>query len=118
MVSIVAQLVAMAHAGRVPRMPRLETIESIMRLSQMVVQALWDTKSPMLQLPHVSDDILRHFITRKRNIRTIRDLAKMKEEDRRPMLRNLSDQDYYDLLLVLMQMPLIEMNAKCQGGIL
>lgn len=46
-------------------MPRLETIEAIMKLSQMVVQGLWDIKSPMLQLPHVSDEMLRYFNSKK-----------------------------------------------------
>ncbi|ELU17583.1 hypothetical protein CAPTEDRAFT_160293 [Capitella teleta] len=113
MVSIVAQLVAMAHAGRVSRMPRLETIEAIMKLSQMVVQGLWDIKSPMLQLPHVSDEMLRYFNSRKRSVRTIRDLAKLKDEDRRLMLRNFSEAEYHDLMLILAEMPLIDMEARC-----
>ena len=39
---------------------------------QMVIQGLWETKSPLLQLPHISEEMLRHFTTRKRNIRNIR----------------------------------------------
>ena len=36
-----------------------------MRVSQMSIQALWSTKSPMLQLPHVTEDMLRHFVNKK-----------------------------------------------------
>ena len=49
----------------VSKMPRLTTVENIMKVSQMVVQALWDNKSSLLQLPHISEDQLRHFVTRK-----------------------------------------------------
>ena len=36
-----------------------------MRVSQMIIQGLWDTKSPLLQLPHLSQENLRHFTTKK-----------------------------------------------------
>ena len=36
-----------------------------MRVSQMMVQGLWDTKSPLLQLPHLNQENLRHFTTKK-----------------------------------------------------
>ena len=49
----------------VTRMPRLDTIENLMKISQMLIQALWDNKSPMLQLPHISEDMLRHFNTKR-----------------------------------------------------
>lgn len=49
----------------VPHCPRLDTVEHIMKLSQMVVQALWDNKSPLLQLPHISEPMLRHFVTKR-----------------------------------------------------
>jgi hypothetical protein len=47
--------------------PRLETLENIMRLSPMIVQALWNKnkKSDLLQLPHLSENHLRHFVTKK-----------------------------------------------------
>ena len=49
----------------VQKMPRLTTIENMMRISQMVVQGLWDTKSPLLQLPHVTEDMLKYFSSKK-----------------------------------------------------
>ena len=36
-----------------------------MRLSQNLVQAHWGPSQPLLQLPHISQDQLRHFNTRK-----------------------------------------------------
>ncbi len=84
MINIEAQLVAMGHAGRckeiflmkdkvrswvfvvlVKNAPRLDTIENTMKLSPMIVQALWNTKSPLLQLPHIAESHLRFFETKK-----------------------------------------------------
>lgn len=45
--------------------PSIDTIEHVMKVSQMVVQALWENKSPLLQLPHFTEDILRHCVTKK-----------------------------------------------------
>ena len=45
--------------------PRLDTIENMMRVSQMVVQAAWDNKGTLLQLPHITEDMLRHFVTKR-----------------------------------------------------
>lgn len=45
--------------------PRLETIENTMKLSSMIVQALWNTKSPLLQMPHIVESHLRYFETKK-----------------------------------------------------
>ena len=78
MVNCISQLILLAHAGRIGRLPSLDTIEYAMRLSPMVVQALWDKASPLLQLPHIEEDMLKHFFSRKRNIKTLQHLAKMK----------------------------------------
>ena len=46
-------------------MPRLETIENCMKLSQMLIQAVDVRTSPLLQLPHITQDMLKHFTTKK-----------------------------------------------------
>jgi len=46
-------------------MPRLETVENCMKVSQMMTQALEAKSSPLQQLPHIRPDMMRHFITRK-----------------------------------------------------
>ena len=60
MVTCVSQLIMLAHAGRISRLPSLDTIEACMKLSPHIVQALWDSKNPLLQLPHVTEDSLRY----------------------------------------------------------
>ena len=78
MVTCISQLILLAHAGRIGRLPSLDTIEYAMKCSPLVVQALWDKSSPLLQLPHIVDDMLKHFHSRKRNVKTLQQLAKMK----------------------------------------
>lgn len=114
MINIVAQLVAMAHAGRVNRIPRLETLEHCMKLSQMITQAQWDSKSPLLQLPHINDDTLRHFTTRRRNIRTIMQFVRMQDEDRRSLLRGLTDDEYQDVMNVCRKLPHVKMEVRTE----
>jgi len=36
-----------------------------MKLSQMIVQGVWESKSTFLMLPHISQENLRHFNTKK-----------------------------------------------------
>jgi len=50
---------------KVKNPPRLDTIENTMKLSPMIVQALLNTKSPLLQLPHITESHLRFFETKK-----------------------------------------------------
>ncbi|KAI8791769.1 translocation protein SEC63 homolog [Biomphalaria glabrata] len=115
MVHTAANLVAMAiNSGRDNQSPRLESIENFMKMSQMVVQALDEKSSPLQQLPHITPEMLRHFTTRKRDIRHIRDFVNMKDEDRRMMLRNLSDNEYLDVMTVCANMPYIEMSVKTE----
>jgi hypothetical protein len=52
----------------VPRLLNIETIENCMKLCPMIVQALWEYKSPFMQLPYITDDHLKHFDNKKVNI--------------------------------------------------
>lgn len=68
MVVCVSQLIMLAHAGRLSRMPSLSTLEGCMKLSAMVVQGLWECKSPLLQLPHISEDNLKYFSSKRHQV--------------------------------------------------
>merc|ERR1711973_78758 len=105
MVSCISQLILLAHAGRIARLPSLDTVEATMKCSSLVVQALWDKASPLLQLPHVEEDMLKHFHSKRRNIKSLKQLAKMGDEDRRSLLRSLTDEQYKDLMKVLAGFP-------------
>lgn len=51
----------------------------------------------------------------QRNIQRIRDLVKMEEEDRRALLRTLTDDEYRDVMNVCAIMPNIQMIIKSEG---
>jgi len=113
MISIAAQHVALSHAGRA-RMPKLSTIENMMKISQMIVQAQWEHSNPLLQLPHISEDILKHFVTKRRSIRRIEQFVALKEEERRLLLRTLNDSEYEDVINVCCSMPYVTMEAHTE----
>lgn len=49
----------------VNQLPKIETIENVMKLSPMIVQGLWEVKNPLLQLPHIHEDNLKWFSSKK-----------------------------------------------------
>merc|ERR1719436_1177581 len=114
MVSCLSQLILLAHAGRIARLPSLDTVEATMKCSALVVQALWDKASPLLQLPHVEEDMLKHFYSKRRNIKTLAQLAKMSDEDRRLLLRGLAEEQYKDLVKVLGSFPSLSMSVTTE----
>lgn len=114
MISIVNQLTAMAKMGRVAVPPRLETIENLIKFHAMLVQAVWECKSPFLMLPHITQDHLRHFNTKKRHVKTIRQLVGMKNDDRRMLLRSLSDEQYQDVINACWSFPNLKMDVEAK----
>lgn len=109
-----SQLTMLALARRIARCPKLETLENAMKLSALIVQALWQGKSPLLQLPHINEDFLRHFNNRKRNIRSIQQMVVMDEKDRRQMLKGLTEEQYMDVINVLRSMPTLDIDVKSE----
>ncbi|XP_013103579.2 translocation protein SEC63 homolog [Stomoxys calcitrans] len=113
MVSCVHQLVMLAYARRVPRLPSIETIENCMKMSPMIIQALWEFKSPLLQLPHVTDDHL-YFMNKKRHIKNLQQFAQLAPEESRQLLKSLSDFEYGNVMKVLGKMPSIDFSIRCE----
>ncbi|XP_044728876.1 translocation protein SEC63 homolog isoform X2 [Chrysoperla carnea] len=111
-VNCVNQLILLAYAGRLPRLPSIETIENCMKLCPMIVQALWEFKNPLLQLPHVTDDNLKYFMSKKRQVKTLQQLAQLKNEDRKALFRHLSEEQYENVLKVLGQMPYVDFKIQ------
>lgn len=109
-----SQLTFLYLSRRIARCPSLETMENAMKLNALTVQAMWSNKNSMLQLPHITDDMLRYFVNRRRNVRNMQQLASLPNEDRRQMLARLSDEQYCDLLNVLGRMPLLDVDVRSE----
>ncbi|XP_055603327.1 translocation protein SEC63 homolog [Uranotaenia lowii] len=114
MVSCVNQLIMLAYARRISKLPTIETIENCMKLSPMIIQGLWEFKNPLLQLPHVSEDHLRYFVSKKRPVRNLQQFAQLPADESRAVLRSLSDHEYDNVMKVLGKMPLIDFSVKCE----
>ncbi|CAH8643229.1 unnamed protein product [Dicrocoelium dendriticum] len=97
------------------KMPQhLATIENCMHLVPMLIQALSDSASPLLQLPHIGSSQLRHMAAKQRNIKSIRQLVRLPDDKRRSLLRSLSDEQYRDVLNVCASMPILEIGYRCE----
>uniref|UniRef100_A0A669DS16 Translocation protein SEC63 homolog n=1 Tax=Oreochromis niloticus TaxID=8128 RepID=A0A669DS16_ORENI len=113
MINVGCQLIFMANS-RGFSAPRLVTIENCMKLTQMIVQGLKESKSPLLQLPHFEEEHLRYCISKKYKVRTLQDLVSLKDSDRRNMLRFLGEEKYDEVMAVLGSFPHITMDIKLQ----
>lgn len=95
--------------------PFLDTFENVMMVSQMLVQAMWPkVGSPLLQLPHLQPEHLKHFRTRRRNIATIEQFAAIPGRERRQLVRMLSEEEYLDVMAVCSNFPHISIKAETQ----
>lgn len=81
----------------------------------MILQGLWEFKSPFLQLPFVTDDHLRLFMTKKRHIKNLQQFAQLSPEESRHILKHLTDFEYTNVMFVLGKMPLIDFSIRCEG---
>lgn len=114
MINVGCQLTMMANSRGGFHAPRLVTIENCMKLTQMTVQGLQESKSPLLQLPHFEEEHLRFCISKKYKVRTLQDLVSLKDSDRRSMLRFLGEEKYEEVMGVLGSFPHITMETKLQ----
>ena len=112
MVNCISQLTIMANYQKAQK-PRLDTLENVMKLAPMFVQALRETKSPLLQLPYFNDDYVKYCHTNKKSAcKNLRALASLHESDRRQMLRRMGDEAYETMLCVLGNFPDVELDAR------
>lgn len=76
-VMLISEMLSLAQQlyfyGNPARCPSLDTIENLAKLLPMIVQALWPKSSPLLQLPHITEQNLHHFrkVSYKTNILSV-----------------------------------------------
>jgi translocation protein SEC63 len=84
-----------AKRNRRYRSPGVAAVAACMKLSQMVIQAVWDrgeNSHPLLMLPYVTTNTVHFFRGRKTHIRGVRDFVQLPDGRRRGLLRDaLSD---------------------------
>lgn len=114
MVSCVNQLIILAYAKRISKLPHIDTIENCMKLSPLIIQGLWEFKSPLLQLPYLTDDNLRFFVSKKRHIRTLQQFAQLPREEQRSILRNLTETEFENVMRALGTMPVVDFSIRCE----
>lgn len=51
----------------------------------------------------------------QRHIKSIQQFAQLKHEERRQILRNLSDEQYEDVMKVIGKMPYIDFQVRSEG---
>ncbi|KAK2710015.1 hypothetical protein QYM36_013632 [Artemia franciscana] len=84
------KLMTLAHAGQISKMPHLFSLENTMKLCPMIIQALWDHKNPLLQLPHIHGHILK-YINSKYHVKTLEQFFRLDEGDKSKCLRSLTE---------------------------
>ncbi|SPP88625.1 translocation protein SEC63 homolog [Drosophila guanche] len=96
----------------------VEHFEVVMKLLPMIVQAVWEDKSPLLQLPHVTEKHLSTMIRNGKNsaiaINSMEHFARLPARERRSLLRPLYDFEYANAMKVLGGMPLIALSVHCE----
>ena len=89
---------------------------SVMELSQMAVQAMWNRDSPLKQIPHFTDDILRNCA--KRGVQSVPDILDMDDDSRTQLLASLDPQQTADVARVCNAYPDIDLSyhTELEGG--
>jgi preprotein translocase subunit Sec63 len=94
-----------------------EPVRAAMEMSQHLIQAIPVRGSPLLQLPGIDSTLASHLRMRKNNpIRTIQDLLRLDEKERRSALNSLDDEKFAQAVNISKQIPvLIVSNVHFKG---
>ena len=72
---------------------------------------MWGDAHPVLQLPWIDKETLKHFSSGKKSVKTIADLVGMKDVDRRSLLRALNDPQYDTLIKLAEATPVVTIES-------
>eukprot|EP00116_Pleurobrachia_bachei_P002077 sb/3462339/ len=113
-INVCFQLIIISKRQKNVATPNLQTFENLMRINVMAVQAMWSNQHPLFQLPHFTEDMLKYFMTKRNNVKTLLAFAQLTEKERKSRLRMLSEEEYDNMMRVLWSMPYIDMQVKSQ----
>ena len=112
--NICFQLIYFSKRQKHVAAPNVKTFENLIKINVMAIQATWDNKSPLLQLPHFTEEMLKYFSTKRSNIKSLLQFAQLSDADRRSRLRMLGEEEYDNMMRVCWEMPHIDMEVKSE----
>lgn len=89
----------------------LNTSLNCMTLCQMLVQGVWENQSCLLQLPHFNNEIIKHCKSKKKPIKSFKDLLDLNEDDRKALLKTLDESQIKDILNVAKSFPIVSIDS-------
>jgi translocation protein SEC63 len=94
-------------------MDALQTAVAVIEFSQYLTQALWTKDSPLLQIPHLTPELISNHITSKKGgaIKTVADYAALHSTDR-PGLADMTSQQKLDVAEFLKIYPNMSLQVK------
>lgn len=86
-----------------------------MELAQVCVQGLWESDSPLLQLPHFTREVVQRCQAEKPAVETVFDVMEL-EDDRRNELLRMNARQLSDVAQFCNQYPNIDLAYEVAGG--
>ena len=83
----------------------LNASATILQVSQHLLQAIPFKQSPLLQLPHISLDLLKHFNTKKRSVQDIDDFIKLTRLEQEALLKSLAPEQVNQVIQASLKYP-------------
>ena len=89
----------------------LHTTLSAIRFNQCLVQGLWSTSSPLLQLPHVTEEEVKHMVGAKTQRKSLANYLRLPDAEKKG-LSKLSEEHKADVLRVCKLLPCIKVCIR------
>ncbi|OCB89341.1 Sec63-domain-containing protein [Sanghuangporus baumii] len=84
-----------------------------MDLSQMVVQAMWETDSPLKQIPHFEPDVIKRC--QEAGVESVYDIMDL-EDDKRNQLLQMDNRKMRDVAAFVNSYPTLEVDSELAKG--
>jgi len=86
-----------------------------MEMSQMIIQSMWVSQNPLLQLPYFDSTLAKECEAEK--INDISDFMNMEDDQRKKLLKNMNDKQIMDIAKVCNRYPIsIDMKVEFNHG--
>lgn len=85
-----------------------------MDISQMIVQGMWETESPLKQIPHFNSEILH--ICEEKKIETVYDIMALEDDERDEIMKPLDENQLASVAEFVNKFPNIEISYNFANG--